>query len=67
MKGSSLVVTPSSIPSFATYEADANLSFEGSEEFLKDSNDEPTVKKRIFDSNEKEGDEHEVEALNTYL
>ena len=64
---SSLVVTLSSIPSSATHGADANLSSEGSEEFFEDSNDEPTVKKRISDSNEKEGDEHEVEALSTYL
>ena len=64
---SSLVVTLSSIPSFATHGADANLSSEGFEEFFEDSNDEPTVKKRISDSNEKEGDEHEVEALSTYL
>ena len=65
--GSSLVVTPSSIPNSVTRGPDADLSSEGSDEVLEDSDDEPTVKKRISDSNEKEGDEHEVEALSTYL
>ena len=65
--GSSLVVTPSSIPSFATRGPDADLSFEGSEEVLKDSNDDPTIKKRISNSDEEEGDEHEVKAMGVYL
>ena len=40
--GSSLVVTPSSIPSSATCGFDADLSSdEGSEEVLKDSEDGP--------------------------
>ena len=48
--GSSLVVTPSSIPSSATCGPDADLSSdEGSEEVLEYSNDEPTMKKRISD------------------
>ena len=64
--GSSLMVTPSSIPSSATHGPDADLSSEGFEEVLKDSDDEHTVKKRIFDFIEKEGDEHEVEAIGTY-
>ena len=63
---SSLVVTLSSIPSSATHGADANLSSEGSEEFFEDSNDEPTVKKRISDFDE-EGNEHEAEAIVMYL
>ena len=51
--GSSLVVTPSSIPSSATRGPDANLSFhEGSEEVLKDFKDEPIMKTRIFYFNE---------------
>ena len=43
--GFSLVVTPSSIPSSATRGPDVDLSFEGPEEVLKDSNDEPTRKR----------------------
>ena len=65
--GSSLVVTPSSIPSFATRGPDADLSFEGSEEVLEDSNDDPTIKKRISNSDEEEGDEHEAETMGTYF
>ena len=43
--GSSLVVTPSSIPSFATREPDADLSLdEGSKKVFKDSKDEPVMK-----------------------
>ncbi|KAK9994215.1 hypothetical protein SO802_023918 [Lithocarpus litseifolius] len=49
---SSLVVTPSSIPSSATRGPNADLSSEGSENVLEDSDDEPTVKKRISDSKE---------------
>ena len=63
---SSLVVTPSSIPSSATRGLDANLSSEGFEEVLKDSNDKLTMKKRISDSNE-EGGNHEAEAMGMYL
>ena len=61
-----MVVTPFSIPSSATREPNVNLSSEGAKEVLKDSDDEPTVKKRISDFVEKEGDEHEVEAIGTY-
>ena len=47
--GSSLVVTPSSIPSSATRGLDADLfSDEGSEEVLEDSEDEPVMKTRVF-------------------
>jgi len=63
---SSLMVTPSSIPSSTTREPDANLSSEVSEEILEDSDDESTVKKWISDSDEEEGDEHEAEAIGTY-
>ena len=45
--GSSLVVTPSSILSFATYGPDVDLSFEGSEDVLEDPDDEPIMKKRV--------------------
>ena len=65
--GSFLVVTPSSIPSSATHGPNADLFFEGYEEVLEDSDDEPTVKKRIFDCNEEEGDEHKAETMGTYL
>ena len=65
--GSSLVVTPSSIPSSATRGPDVDLSFEGPEEVLEDSNDETIGKKRIIDSDEEEGDEYGVEAMGMYL
>ena len=65
--GSSLVVTPSSIRSSTTRGPDADLSSEGPEEVLKDSNDELTIKKRISDFDEEEGDDHEAEAMGTYL
>ena len=52
--GSSLVVTPSSIPSSGTCGPNANLSFEESEDILEDPEDEPVLKKRIFDSDEEE-------------
>lgn len=43
--GSSLFVTPSSIPSFVTREPNANLSSDkGSKKVFEDSNDEPVVK-----------------------
>ena len=65
--GSSLVVTPSSIPSSAMRRPDVDLSFEGPEEVLEDSDDEPIVKKRITDSDKEEGDEYGVEAMDMYL
>ena len=65
--GSSLVVTPSSIPSSATREPNVNLSSKGAKEVLKDSDDEPTVKKRITNSDGEEGVEHGVEAMGMYL
>ena len=63
---SSLVVTFSSIPSFATHGPDTDLSSEGFEELLKDSDDKPTVKKRISNFDEEEGDKHKAEAIGTY-
>ena len=65
--GSYLVVTPSSIPSSATRGPDADLSSERFKEVLEDSDDEPTMKKGISDSDEEEGDDHEAEAMDTYL
>ena len=43
--GSSLVVTPSSIPSSATRGPDVDLSSEGSKDILEDLDDEPVSKK----------------------
>nr|XP_023874071.1 uncharacterized protein LOC111986625 [Quercus suber] len=64
--GSSLVVTLSSIPSSATCGPDADLSSKGSKEVLEDFNNEPTMKKMISDFVEEEGDEHEVEDIETF-
>ena len=51
--GSLLVVIPSSIPSSATKGPDVDLFFdEGSKEALKDSEDEPVMKMRVFDFDE---------------
>ena len=52
--GSSLIVTPSSIPSSATCGPDVDLSSEGFKGVLEDLNDEPILKKRIYDSDEEE-------------
>ena len=52
--GSSLVVTPSSIPIFATRGPDAALSFEESEEVLEDPDDELVLGRRIYESEEEE-------------
>ena len=56
--GSSLVVTPSSIPSSVTHGPNADLSSKGSEDILEDLDDEPTMKKRISDSEEEESAKH---------
>ena len=42
--GSSLIVTPSSIPSSATCGPDVDLSSEGSKDVLEDLDDEPVLK-----------------------
>ena len=52
--GSSLVVTPSSIPSFATRGLDADLSSKEFEDILEDPEDELVLKKRVSDSDEEE-------------
>ena len=64
--GSSLVVASSSIPSSTTRGLDADLSFEGSNKVLEDSNDEPNMKKRISDFDE-EGGDHEAKFMGMYL
>ena len=61
--GSSLVITPSFIPNFATRGPDADLSSEGSEDILEDPDDEPILKKRISDSNDKESVAPETEFM----
>ncbi|XP_050249028.1 flocculation protein FLO11-like [Quercus robur] len=64
--GSSLVVTPSSISSSATRGPDADLSSEGSEDVLEDPDDEPTMKKRVSNSNEEESANHKAEFMETF-
>ena len=44
------MITPSSIPTSATRGPNADLSSEGSEDVLEDPDDEPTIKKRVSDS-----------------
>ena len=61
------MVTPSSIPSSAIRGLYADLSFEGSEDVLEDPDDEPTMKKRIFDSEEEESAEHEAKFMGMCL
>ena len=64
---SSLVITLSSIPSSDTHKPDANLSFDNeSKEVFKDFEDEPTMKKRISNSDEEDNGVHETEAMGTY-
>lgn len=58
--GSSLVVTPSSILSSATHGLDADLS---SDKGFEDSDDEPTIKKKVSNSNEEESGEHKTKAM----
>ena len=61
------MVTPSFIPSSATCGPDTNLSSEGSEDILKDLDDEPTMKKMISDSEEEESAEHEAKFMGMCL
>ena len=65
--GSSLVVTPSSIPCSATRGPNADLSSEGYEDVLENPDDELIMKKRIFDSDEEESADHEAEFMGMYL
>ena len=56
--GSTLVVTPSSIPSFATNMPEVKLSpNEASEEVFKDLDDKPVVKTKVSDSKDTSSEE----------
>ena len=61
------MVTPSSISSSATRGPNGELSSEGSEDVLEDPDDEPTMKKKISDSDEEESANHEVEFMGMCL
>ena len=62
------MATPSSIPSSAIRGPDADFSFdEGSEEVLKDSEDEPIMKKRVSNSDKDDGGERKTEAMGMCL
>ena len=65
--GSSLVVTPSSIPSSATHRPDVDLSSEVSEDVLEDPKDELVLKKRISDSGDEEDAPPETEFMGMCL
>ena len=65
--GSSLLATPSSNPSSATYGPDADLSFEGSKDILEDSDDEPVLKKMISESDDEESVPLEAEFMGMCL
>nr|POF18731.1 hypothetical protein CFP56_24959 [Quercus suber] len=64
--GSSLVVTPSSIPSSATCKPDADLSSKGFEYILEDLDDELVLKKRISNFDKKENAAPEAEFMETF-
>ena len=53
--GSSLVVTPSSIPISTTCGPDVDLSSEEFKNILEDLDDEPVLGRRISESEEEEG------------
>ena len=61
--GSSLVVTPSSIPSFATRGLNADLSSKEFEDILEDPEDELVLKKRVSDSDEEESAPLKIEFM----
>ena len=62
------MITPLSIPGSATRGPDADLSSKDSEEILEDSDDEPTMKKRVSNSDEEEeGGDHETKTMGTCL
>ena len=65
--GSSLAVTPSSIPNSTTCGPDADLSSEGSEDVIEDLDDEPTMKKRVSISEEEESAEHKAKFMGMCL
>ena len=64
---SSIVVTPSSIPSSATRGPDVDLSSEGSEDVLEDPDNEPVSKKRISNSDKEENVPLEAEFMGMCL
>ena len=67
-KGSaSLVVTPSSIPGFATRGPDLDLSSEGSADIFEDPDDVPVLKRTISDSDEKGSASSEPDLMGMYL
>ena len=63
----SLVVTPSSIPSFATRGPDTDLSSERSDDILEDPDDALILKKRISDSNKEKSASPELDFMGMYL
>ena len=65
--GSSLVVTPSSIPSSTTRGPNMDLSSKGFKDFLEDPDDEPVLKKRISDSDEEKDAPAETEFMGMCL
>ena len=65
--GSSLVVTPSSIPNSTTRGPNADLSSEGSDNALEDPDDEPTIKRRISESNEEKSVDFKTEFMGMCL
>ena len=64
---SSLVITPSSIPSSATCGPNVDLSSEGSKDVLGDPDDDPILKKRIFDFDNEESVPLEAEVMGMCL
>ena len=65
--GFSLVVILSSIPSSATRGPDVDLSSEGSNDVLKDPDDELVLKKKISDSDDEESAPPETEFMGMCL
>ena len=65
--GSSLVVTPSSIPNSTTRGPNADLSSEGSENALEDLDDEPTIKRRISEFDEEKSVDFKTEFMGMCL
>ena len=67
--GSSLVVTPSSIPSFTTRRPNVDLSSdEGSKDVLEDFEDKPIIRMRVSNFDEDGGGgERETEAMGMCL
>ena len=63
--GSSLILTPSSIPSSTMCGPDADLSSEESKDILEDPKDESVLKKRISDSDEEESTSPKTEFVGT--